>query len=389
MIDIKRYRQWTLEDAFAATASDDESLIAAGVEKIQSYYRPAGMDEHRSLSRKHPNRRRGNTIGEEIENFWSTLTLKKREAIWAAYLRDSDVRIRDLELGRGRAGRVYVILNPTSERGEPNMKVVFTHTPNRIRGRGQGAYKTSLEMLFWRTALKDRSCEVAQAVLTVDKRSQKTQYVLNGKPEEKRQLGMLMAEFDVRTFRDVITILGSQFMMSNKARFLENVSQVNTLLPNPSRSEFIQELHNPDWSRYGSQIKEYSKKAGKAATKAAKATAHYGQKAATFATHKAKIGTLSTKIALEQRYLERLKQCGRDLGVSQSQVESSVAYGAAQQRIAGYNDQLEGVNMAYSTKSNPSPRKKALRAKYRKKYGNDWWQDDDIKADYDAEKRGK
>jgi hypothetical protein len=158
---------------------------------------------------------------------------------------------------------------------------------------------------------------------------------------------------------------------------------------NPSRSEFIQELHNPDWSRYGSQIKEYSKKTGKAATKAAKATAHYGQKAATFATHKAKVGTLSTKIALEQRYLERLKQCGRDLGVPQSQVESSVAYGEAQQRIVGYNNQLDEVNMAYSTKSNPSSRKKALRAKYRKKYGNDWWQDDDIKADYDAEKRGK
>ena len=34
---------------------------------------------------------------------------------------------------------------------------------------------------------------------------------------------------------------------------------------------------------------------------------------------------------------------------------------------------------------NPSPKRKALRAKYRKKHGDDWWQDGKIKARFDKE----
>jgi hypothetical protein len=36
-------------------------------------------------------------------------------------------------------------------------------------------------------------------------------------------------------------------------------------------------------------------------------------------------------------------------------------------------------------RNNPSSKRKALRAKYRKKHGNDWWQDDKIKARFKKE----
>ena len=36
---------------------------------------------------------------------------------------------------------------------------------------------------------------------------------------------------------------------------------------------------------------------------------------------------------------------------------------------------------------NPDQRTVDLRAAYRAEYGNDWWQDAEIKAQYDAEKR--
>ena len=39
-------------------------------------------------------------------------------------------------------------------------------------------------------------------------------------------------------------------------------------------------------------------------------------------------------------------------------------------------------------RNNPSPKRKALRAKYRKKHGDDWWQDDKIKARFDKEMKG-
>lgn len=38
-------------------------------------------------------------------------------------------------------------------------------------------------------------------------------------------------------------------------------------------------------------------------------------------------------------------------------------------------------------RKNPDQRTVDLRAKYRKRHGNDWWRDDDVKAEYSKEKR--